>query len=134
MCQLFKIHKARGECQERTKFNVLFSESARESGRLRGAPGCSFGDRGLPLAGNPIPRRIREPRRRGTAPPSGRKSALASPQAHDPSRCQHRETTVYVHPRQDGSIPVPPSPSNVSPPSDPDAPPPVVVSSTCLTG
>lgn len=23
MCQLFKIHKARGECQERTKFNDL---------------------------------------------------------------------------------------------------------------
>lgn len=26
MCQLFKIHKARGECQERTKFNVPYRD------------------------------------------------------------------------------------------------------------
>lgn len=31
MCQLFKIHKARGECQERTKFNDLHRTRDRTS-------------------------------------------------------------------------------------------------------
>lgn len=35
MCQLFKIHKARGECQERTKFNDLASTRDRTSVWIR---------------------------------------------------------------------------------------------------